>query len=223
MAYKIERSDADYGLLMKKTLFNWNYQEHDLYLLCSEGNKIISNKALLSFYSISLKEILNDPLVAFSSRLPSVSLPATSSCVSMLLKILCEGNALASDEGLIEEVTELANVLGIKLQNIVVKPNVEAKSHKKVKVEYPQQFTIKKEPLVDQIKEENEEKYSEKNKNKWECSGCKKVYRTRRLVIRHQKRYCILKTPNKLEVDTEPEACKECGKVMERRLLKFQL
>ena len=115
-----EKSHSEWEILMQETLMIWNEVSHDIQLLSTDGQKIFTNKALLSFYSPSLKEVLNDPVIAFSLPVPSVSLPATSSCVSMLLKILVEGKALASDECSLEQVTNLAIILGIKLHNIIL-------------------------------------------------------------------------------------------------------
>jgi len=210
MAYKIERSVSDHKLLVQRTLMNWNYQDHDLYLLSSEGHRIYTNKALLSFYSINMKDILNDPAIAFSFNVPSVSVPATFSCVSLLLKILVEGKATANEEGSMEEVTELADVLGIKIQNInfdqtqtilqnvtITQTKPKTKKPKAKKSDNPdkeikdfvQQFTIKEEPSNDEILEENFEKLPQENKKLWECSICKKNYKEKRLMLRHQRRY----------------------------------
>ena len=70
-------------------------------------------------YSSIFKDILNDPSVAFSFQVPTVSVPGTFSCLSMLLKILVKGKAIANEDGYLKEVTELANVLGIGLRNII--------------------------------------------------------------------------------------------------------
>jgi len=128
MAYKIERSRLDHELLVQNTLMSWNYQDHDLHLLTSEGHRIYTNKALLSFYSIIMKDILNDPVIAFSFNVPSVSVPATHACVSLLLKILVEGKTKASEEVSIFDVKELAEVLGIELPNLIFdQPNTNPK------------------------------------------------------------------------------------------------
>ena len=221
MAYRIERSDADYEFLMQKTLMDWNYQDHDIYFLSSEGHKIFTNKALLAFYSSSLKEILNDPVVAFRNRVPSISVPATFASVTTLLKILVEGKALAINKESMKKVTELAIVLGIKLQNIIIDKDV-AQSDKdcqdRVKIEL-KQFTIKKETSIDQIREENVEKFYQKNNDEWECSSCKRVYKGKKSVIRHIKRFCFSKTQNPLERISEQLTCKVCRKRFNKRSL----
>merc|ERR1712131_168304 len=128
MAYKIERSRLDHEQLVQSTLMNWNYQDHDLYLLSSEGHRIYTNKALLSFYSIIMKDILNDPVVAFSLNVPSVSVPATHACVTLLLKILVEGKTKANEEVSIDDVKDLAEALGIQLPNLISdQPNINPK------------------------------------------------------------------------------------------------
>jgi len=218
MAYKIERDDVEHRFQLQRTLMNWNYQEHDLYLLSSEGQKILTNKALVSVYSSIFKDILNDPSVAFSFQVPTVSVPGTFSCLSMLLKILAEGKAIANEKADLKEVTELANVLGIRLQNIKFDQFNEADSRKGY------QFTVKKELLVDQIKEEKVEN-SEGNQNQWACSICNRVYSTKKLMQKHKSRYCKKKTTieQKESISQVHGAkCAKCGKIFKnRKLLRY--
>ena len=243
MSYKIERSEAEYELLMKRTLMNWNY-ELDLYLISEDGQKVFTNKALLSFYSETLRELLQDPVVAFSFQVPSISVPASFSCVTLLLKILVEGKALTSDQGSMDEVMQLAKTLGIRLLNIYVifDQEKEVKRRKKVKDGFDPDFAIKNEPSIDPVKEENFdineenlENISEGNEfqgtriyhfeEQWECEICHRSYKEKRLLLRHKNRYHKneMEEMRKLKIQqallSDPNACEVCGKVFKNRYL----
>merc|ERR1719419_2125479 len=117
MSYHVELAQEEHELVLRETLKNWSLQDHDIQLLSTEGYRIIAHKKILSFYSRQLKNLLNEPEIAFGSQIPTLSLPASSTCISSLLSILVTGKA---EKASLQEVKQLATTLGIKLKNCLV-------------------------------------------------------------------------------------------------------
>ena len=121
MSYKVELTREEHELVLRETLKNWSLQDHDIQLLSTEGYRIISHKKILSFYSRQLKNLLNEPEIAFGSQIPTLSLPASSSCISSLLSLLVTGKA---EKASLQEVRQLATAMGINLKNCLVEKKV---------------------------------------------------------------------------------------------------
>jgi len=117
MSYKVELSREEHTQILSGTLQNWSNQEHDVQLLSMEGYRIVSHRKILSFYSSQLRKIFNEPEIAFSSQIPTLSLPASSSCISSLVNLLVTGK---SEKSSLQEVRQLATALGINLKNCLV-------------------------------------------------------------------------------------------------------
>ena len=124
MSYKVEISDTDHQRTLLATLADWARQEHDIYLVSTEGHKLFSQKVLLSFYSPVLREVLHGLM---TSSCPGISVPATSSTLSSLLELLLHGRTRSPGQQVCNPVREAAAALGINLNNCVVenrrKPN----------------------------------------------------------------------------------------------------
>ena len=82
MNYKLLVTRGEYEPNLLKTLQDWNEQEHDVQFLTTEGETIGTNKLILSFYSVYLKNILQDQTNVFKAEIPTISIPASSSCLS---------------------------------------------------------------------------------------------------------------------------------------------
>merc|ERR1719419_1131902 len=121
MSYKVELTREEHQQVLKDTLGYWNKQEHDVQLLSTEGYRISSHKNILSVYSSQLRSILNEPEIVYSSQVPTLSLPASSTCISSLLSILVTGKA---EKASLQEVKQLATAMGINLKNCLVEKKV---------------------------------------------------------------------------------------------------
>ena len=117
MSYKVEVSPEDQVSLTRGTLLDWSRQEHDVHLVSIEGHKIFSHRVILSFYSNILREILNDPVTAFSPGPVTVSVPASASCISTMLKMLVNGKVGTDNINLEDEIRDAAKALGIVIKN----------------------------------------------------------------------------------------------------------
>ena len=120
MSYNLAIPKDEHEPILQKALQYWNNQEQDVFLLTSEGDSIGTHKLILSFYSSYLRNILNDPVIIFGSEIPSISVPASSSCMSSLINLLVTGEARgeSNENNFGEKVRELANVLGITMDKV---------------------------------------------------------------------------------------------------------
>ena len=123
MSYKVEITEEEHSATLSGTLSEWSRQDHDVHLISSEGHRIFSHRVLLSLYSSQLQRILNDPVLLFSPQPASISVPASASSISTLLKMLTSGKVGTSDRGVAEDVKEAARSLGIVLKNCRVEAN----------------------------------------------------------------------------------------------------
>ena len=118
MSYRVETSTDVHEGVLREAIHDWTKQDHDVHLVSKEGHRIFSHKTLLSFYSSHLKEIFNEPVVAFSSEPVIISLPSSSSAsVTSMLKMLVTGRSSTSQRSGLREMKETARVLGIDLKN----------------------------------------------------------------------------------------------------------
>ena len=74
-----------------------------------------------------MKQLLNDPVIAFGGQFPVIFIPATSSSILSLLDLLTTGQTIASDKKDQENVSGTAKVLGITL-----KTNLGKKIHENI-------------------------------------------------------------------------------------------
>ena len=127
MNYKLLVTRGEYEPNLLKTLQDWNEQEHDVQFLTTEGETIGTNKLILSFYSVYLKNILQDQTNVYKAEIPTISIPASSSCLSLLINILIKGEAQpdVNEHDLLKKVEDIANILGITLNLILtIKQNL---------------------------------------------------------------------------------------------------
>ena len=115
MAYKLEHFAADHLEVLKGTLLDWSKGENDVYIVSNEGHKIFTQKILLYFYSCNLGPILDSLPI---SSLPSgISVSASSTSISNLLKLLTIGEVTSEKREALAEVKEAGRELGINLGN----------------------------------------------------------------------------------------------------------
>jgi len=115
MSYKVEITGEVYEASLRRTLAAWSKQEPDVQLVSREGHSIFSHRVLLSFYSSQLQRILGDPVIMFSPQPASISVPASASALSALLRMLTCGKVETADTQ--DEVRAAAEALGININN----------------------------------------------------------------------------------------------------------
>ena len=97
MSFNIAQSETNHNLVLMETIKDWKGQNPDVELLSSDGVKISSHRSILSFYSKQMKQLLNDPVIAFGGQMPLIFIPETSSSIFSLLDLLTTGQTIASD------------------------------------------------------------------------------------------------------------------------------
>ena len=120
MSYKVELSREEQEFLLRGTLADWSHQEHDVHLVSIEGHKIFSHKVILSFYSSVLRDILNDHVKSYSSGPVSISVPASASCISTMLKMLVHGEVGTDNMNSEDQIRDVTKALGISIKNFEI-------------------------------------------------------------------------------------------------------
>ena len=118
MAYKLEYSLEDHQLALQETLLDWSKDDHDIYIVSDEGHKIFTQKILLYFYSNSLGTILDS--LPPSTTTPGISISASSSSISNLLKLITTGQVASNNKDALVNVKEASKALGINLSNCLL-------------------------------------------------------------------------------------------------------
>jgi len=118
MAYKLEHAVKDHQDTLQETLLDWSKDDHDIYLVSDEGHKIFTQKILLYFYSNTLGTILDS--LPPSTTTPGISVSASSSSISNLLKLLTTGQVASNNKDALVNVKEASKALGINLSNCLL-------------------------------------------------------------------------------------------------------
>jgi len=111
--YCIENNVTEHASMLKYTVVGWGEKQPDMYLVSKEGVKVYTQRILLSFYSKMLGEVLDD----IKEDLAGVSVPASSSSLTMMLKVLVSGSVIATNKADLLEVGQAAEALGIVLND----------------------------------------------------------------------------------------------------------
>jgi len=132
----------DHQEALKDTLLDWSKDDHDIYIVSDEGHKIFTQKILLYFYSQTLGNIMDS--LPPSTSTAGVSVSASSSSISNLLKLLTTGRATSNNKDTLVNVKEAAKALGINLGNCLL----EAKRNQGQVPTIIRKLPIKAEPKV---------------------------------------------------------------------------
>merc|ERR1712126_479377 len=119
MSYKVEWSVDEYGEVLRDTIRDWTKEETDVHLVSIDGSRIFSHRSLLCFYSHQLQQIFSDPSLALSTSPLSISIPASSSSIFSVLRLLVTGRSNIMRRSDLVEVKDTARLLGINLDNCV--------------------------------------------------------------------------------------------------------
>merc|ERR1719186_261630 len=103
---------AEHASMLKSTVVAWGERQPDMYLVSREGVKVYTQRILLSFYSKTVCEVLEN----IKEDLAGVSVPASSSTLIMMMKVLVSGSVIASSKADLLEVGQAAETLGIVLK-----------------------------------------------------------------------------------------------------------
>ena len=120
MAYKVEVTKDEHEEVLRSTINNWAKEEHDVHLVSIEGTRVFSHKSLLCFYSSHLLEIFQEPTFALLTTPVSISIPSSSSSISLMVRLLVKGTSIAIRRSDLEEVKDTARLLGINFDNCVI-------------------------------------------------------------------------------------------------------
>ena len=113
MAYKLENKFNTYVDILSKTFEKWSNSPPDIFLMSLEGHKIYTQRIILRFYSPWISDILDST----TEEEAGVSLPAVSSTIVSLMKVLTTGLVINTVKKELVEVAELAKKLGISFDN----------------------------------------------------------------------------------------------------------
>jgi len=111
--YRIENTASDHASILKSTVLAWGERQPDVYLVSKEGVKVYTQRIILCFYSKMvgmLVESNKDDLVG-------ISVPASSTSLTMMLKVLVSGSVIGNNKENLLEVGHAAEALGIILND----------------------------------------------------------------------------------------------------------
>ena len=91
----------------------WTNCHPDMFLMSSDGDKIYTQRILIQFYS----PLLSDMLEADLKEDVGISVPATTSTLVNLMKVLTTGIAVTKLREDLDEIANIANIIGIDFEN----------------------------------------------------------------------------------------------------------
>jgi len=183
---------ANHTGVLLGTVQKWANGQPDVYIISEEGHKIYTQKLLITFYSHTLNSILNG---GFDNEIQGVTIPASSSSIVNLLKVLATGIAITKNKLDLTDVSKTAEAMGISMENwqIGVKNNrakpsggqaanqpTNGKNAKQVKKKVNNvaaDVSMKEELDKDSSQEKTDKKYS--------CPDCGKLFGRKDHLNRH--------------------------------------
>jgi len=111
----LENQTLAHSNAILETLQTWSEQESDVCLISNQGAVIQTHRVYLQLYS----PVLNSALRYISSDLiPSIFIPASTSSLVNLIKILSTGVSISEKEEDLLDVVNTAELLGILLKDV---------------------------------------------------------------------------------------------------------
>jgi len=217
--YRIENTASDHASILKTTVLAWGERQPDVYLVSKEGVKVYTQRIILCFYSKMIGMLVESN----KDDLVGISVPASSTSLTMMLKVLVSGSVIGNNKENLLEVGHAAEALGIVLndrqigyrrktqggqtgqQTGVVKETVEISGRK---VSYRKSTDVAPVPEVktEPINEDNEE-VSESGTN--EKVDKKVISKSKK---KKEKRSSILSAD-----EVNDKSCVTCGKIFPTR------
>jgi len=190
MTYRLELNQADHKQLLSDFLQKWAEERSpDLMLVPSEGPSLTAHSLPLSLHSPTLRSILGSVDIKESL---TISVPATSSSLTMLFQFLSTGFVIGRSRDEVAEVQEAAKALGLILGDCQVgtkRSSVESMAVT-TKQEASEEFSM-------------EGKKSKEISAAFTCKECGKQYKFVKALQNHMKKH-KLGTADKFE-------CPQCG------------
>jgi len=103
--------------LVRQVVASWGDMETDMVLLSRDGEKVVTQRLLLSFFSPQVRAICADIPTGESL---TMSVPASKTSLDTLLAVLSTGTVITSSRDDLLAVTETAACLGIELKDIQI-------------------------------------------------------------------------------------------------------
>jgi len=103
--------------LVRQVVASWGDMETDMVLLSRDGEKVVTQRLLLSFFSPQVRAICADIPTGESL---TMSIPASKTSLDTLLVVLSTGTVITSSRDDLLDVTETAACLGIELKDIQI-------------------------------------------------------------------------------------------------------
>jgi len=229
LLYKIEQSEEYTSTLvdtLTRTVLDWTSQQPDVFLVSGDGCKIFTHKILLMFYSEAMRHILEDKP---SSEISGISVPFPTNSVFLLLKLLISGSVDSDSKRDLTFVTQLAEYLGINLDNTEVidsnkfgdKEN-NPKCTRKVKSQRKELKAVKEEIVVQDEPVVNESELVLMEQNSLDVTGeIVGIDQSENLMdeienveegIEDQIENVVYQSEDVIKIEKKDFVCKECGK-----------
>ena len=110
MAYMLE--SEDHVSIVKETFEQWSRSTHDMFFISSDGHKIFTQKIILSFYSPMIATILDS-----LKEEVGICVNAPSNLIVNMMKVLTTGLVMGRTSVELEQISQLAQSLGINFKN----------------------------------------------------------------------------------------------------------
>ena len=145
-SYLLENEAAAHSQAVLESLQNWSDEESDLVLISSQGTCIQTHKVFIKLYS----EILSRALEEIpADGIPSIFIPASTTSVVNLLRILSTGISISDNKDDLADVVNTADLMGISLKDVQIGTKI-----------------IRKDPLKDENNQKGEVKKNNKKSKK---------------------------------------------------------
>jgi len=220
--YQIENTEDEHASVLKYTMQAWGEKQPDMFLVSTEGVKVYTQRIILNFYSKMIREILGAGDT--KEDLVGVSVPASCSSLTMMLKVLVSGSVIGNNKEDLLEIGRAAETLGIMMNDrqigyrrksasvsqILVKGNDTETSERKHPyiMSFDSVSDVKTEPSDTAESQANGSSNGDENMDvevdiSW-CPTCGKIFSDLGKLKRHMR----IHKPEK----ERPYKCDECGK-----------
>jgi len=194
MAYKLESDN--HGSILKEIFSKWTSCDPDVFFVSLDGLKIFTHRVILRFYSPVLSVMMGPN----SNDGVGISIPAYSSEIVNLMKVLTHGLVLANSRTNLQEIGNLAESLGINFKNWQIgskkkkETTIPKKTTKKAKV--VNDLNKKSKIAASDIKDENGETEADaQGSKKHKCDQCSRSFDQKNKLVRHEMIHSGIKFP----------------------------
>jgi len=214
--YRIENTASDHAGVLKYTMLSWGEKQPDIFLVSKEGVKVYTQRILLCFYSSMIREVLE----GIKDDIAGVSVPASSSSLTMMLKVLVSGSVIGNNKEDLLQIGQAAEALGIVLKdrqigyrrkNISQGAQKETSGRKNSHIKSLDSLPVLKTEPTEEMENQsdiigfgNEGGIEKEKPGKHACTTCGKVFGKADKLKRHM-------NVHKSEKE-KPFKCDECGK-----------